>query len=178
MLLVSYSCDKTKEKPENTQSQISDTVGTEDTTTAPNSILDEDFVNKPFEIDTLTVASLEEAFPESYKIKEEPIKNVHVKSQTDTLVTVTIKNSQFIFYKTSEREFITSATVTNSIIKFSRDIKVGMTQKEFKSKFEKLKNVNALPPEITISGNEASGNVVFTFKQGKLIKGEFIGYID
>ncbi len=178
MLLVSYSCDKTKEKQKSTENQNVDTLETEDTTAVPSSILDEDFVNKPFEMDTLTVASLEEAFPRLYKIKKEPIKNVHVKNQIDTLVTVIIKNSQFIFYKTPEHEFITSAIVTNSIIKFSRDIRVGMTQKEFKSKFEKLKNLNALPVEVTISGNEASGNIVFTFKQGKLVKGEFIGYVD
>jgi hypothetical protein len=149
-----------------------------DSTAVDSSIVDSEFVKKPFDLDTLTINNLRKLYSKFFSIKKEPIQNVHVKNQTDTLVTVRIKNSDFIFYRIPGQEFLESATIKDPLIKLSRNITIGMTAEQFKSRFEQLKQSQQLPPTLTVSGEEGDGYVVFTFDKKRLIKVEFFGYLD
>jgi hypothetical protein len=149
-----------------------------DSTVVDSSIVDSDFVKKPFDLDTLTINNLRKHYSKFIRINREPVQNVHVKNQTDTLLTVRIKNSEFIFYKIPGRELLESATIKDPLIKLSRRIAVGMTIDELKSRFSQLKQFPQIPPTLTVSGEEGEGYVVFTFDKKKLIKIEFFAYLD
>lgn len=149
-----------------------------DSSEADSTIVDETFISKPFDLDTITVKSLRKAYSKYISIKKEAVHNVHVKNQTDTLLTVRIKNSEFIFYKIPGQELLESATINDPVIKLSRKISVGISKEEFKQRFNQLKQWQQLPPTIAVSGEEGEAYIIFTFDKQKLKKIEFVGYVD
>jgi hypothetical protein len=171
-LIISIQKDKAKEL------KLWDNDLTVNSMEVDSSIVDAAFVKKPFRMDTITISNLRKLYSKFIKIGKEPIQNLHIQTQTDTLITVKIKNSEFIFYKIPGQEFLESATVKDSVIKFSRQILVGMTVSEFMSRFDQLKQLQQISPTLSISGEEGDGYFIFTFYKKKLIKVEFFGYID
>lgn len=141
-------------------------------------IIDVDFINNPFEFGRVNLQVLKKIFGKDRKIKKEPIENLHVEGQTDTLFTVNIKNSQFIIYKIPDNQFLESAEIKDSLIKLNRNIHTGILKKDFKEKFIELKKLNNIPDTVTIQGEDAEGYLIFTFKDNLLNKIEFVGYVD
>lgn len=142
------------------------------------SIIDSDFINNPFEFGRIDIQTLKKAFGKECKIKKEPVENIHVEGQIDTVYTVDIKNSQFIIYKIPDNQFLESAEINDSLIMLKRNIRTGILKKDFKEKFIELQNIKNLPDTITVQGEDAEGYLIFTFKNNFLNKIEFVGYVD
>ena len=149
----------------------------DDTTQTELTISDENFIDKPFQFGKVTVENLRNEF-KNLKILREPIKNVHVKDQVDSILTIKIGNSEFILYKLPEQQFLENAIIMDGNIKLNKDIHVGMTKEEFKEKFEELKSKKSIPSRILVGRKETQEYLIFSFKNNRLKEIEYNGYVD
>ncbi len=148
-----------------------------DTTQTEFTFADESFIDNPFKFGKVTVDNLQSAF-KNLKIQREPIKNLHVKNQVDSILTVKIDNSEFILYKLPKEQYLESAVIKDKNIMLNKDIHVGMTIQEFKEKFDALKRRKFIPPKISIGRKETQEYLIFTFSGNYLKEIEYNGYVD
>lgn len=149
----------------------------EDDTSTELTIVDEDFIDNPFEFGKVTVDNLRHEFT-NIKIEREPIKNLHIKNQIDSILTVRINNSEFILYKLPKEQFLESATIRDKDIKLNKDIHVGITKEQFKEKFDSLRGKKSLPSKILVGRKETQEYLIFTFSNNRLKEIEYNGYVD
>jgi hypothetical protein len=148
-----------------------------DTVQGEITIIDESFIDKPFQFGEVTEDKLKQEF-KNLEIKAEPIKNLHVRNQVDSILTITINNSEFILYKLPKEQFLESAVIKDGNIVLGKDIHVGMTKDQFKDKFDDLKDRKYIPSKISVGRKETQEYLVFTFKDNKLKEIEYNGYVD
>lgn len=170
------SCEQNAQEKTKNNSEIKEDK--KDSTERDLSILDEEFINHPFEFGDVKIRNLKRSFNKYIKIEKQLTGNIHVKNQTDTLFTIKIKSSTFIIYKIPNQQFLESAEINDEIIKLNRNIFVGISKENFKEKFNELKNKKNIPDSVTVQGEDAEGYLIFTFKNNILNKIEFVGYVD
>jgi hypothetical protein len=140
-------------------------------------IVDEKFLDNPFQFGKVTVENLRDQF-ENLKIEKAPVKNVHIKNQIDSILAVKVNHSEFVLYKLPKIQYLESAVVRDENIRFSRDINVGMSKDDFKIKFESLRKREEIPSKIIIGRKDSQEYLIFTFTDGRLAKVEYTGYVD
>jgi hypothetical protein len=148
-----------------------------DTTQTELTIVDENFIDNPFQFGKVTVNNLQNTFKD-LEIQREPIKNLHVKNQVDSILTIRIKNSEFILYKLPKEQYLESAVIKDKNIMLNNDIHIGMTKQEFKEKFEVLKDRKHIPSKVSIGRKETQEYLTFIFGGNLLKKIEYSGYVD
>ena len=148
-----------------------------DTAQTELTIVDESFIDNPFKFGKVTVNNLQNTFKD-LKIKKEPIKNLHIKNQVDSILTIKINNSEFILYKLPREQFLESAVIKDQNIILNKDIHVGMTKQEFKEKFDTLKGRKYIPSKVSIGRKETQEYLIFNFSGNHLRDIEYSGYVD
>jgi hypothetical protein len=148
----------------------------------PETILkvEEDIAEKLFvENDSLAFAFESEL--ESYafdspifKIELKPYQNHHDKNVIDTIKTMTFKNTELVFYKAKNWEFIIGALIKNTEIELSDSLKIGIKKKTLENKLK-----TKIESDIVTLGNlEKTSLFTFHFENGILESIKFEGYFD
>ena len=148
-----------------------------DTTQTELTLIDENFIDNPFQFGKVTVNNLQNTF-KNLKIQREPIKNLHVKNQVDSILTIKFDNSEFILYKLPKEQYLESAVIKDKQIMLNKNIHVGMTKKEFKEKFDALKGRKYIPAKVSIGRKETQEYLIFNFSGNYLKEIEYSGYVD
>ncbi len=148
-----------------------------DTSQTELTVIDENFIDNPFQFGKVTVDNLQSKF-NNLKILKEPIKNMHIKNQVDSILTIKINNSEFILYKLPKEQFLESAVIKDKNILLSKDIHIGMTKNQFKEKFDALKGREYIPSKVSIGRKETQEYLIFTFSGNRLKEIEYNGYVD
>lgn len=148
-----------------------------DTTQTELTISDENLIDNPFQFGKVTEDNLRSEFKD-LKIQREPIRNVHVKDQIDSILSIKINNSEFVLYKLPDEQFLESAVVRDANIKLNKDIHVGMTKDQFKEKFDELKTMKHIPSRILVGRKDTQEYLIFSFSNKKLKEIEYNGYVD
>ncbi len=148
-----------------------------DTTQTELTVIDENFIDNPFQFGKVTIENLQKTFKD-LKIQGEPIKNLHVKNQVDSILTIKIRDSEFVLYKLPKEQYLESAVIKDKNIVLNKDIHVGMTKQEFKEKFDALKGRKYIPSKVSIGRKETQEYLVFNFSGGHLKEIEYNGYVD
>ncbi len=149
----------------------------EDNTLSELTISDSSFIDNPFQFGKVTEDNLRSEFKD-LKIEREPIKNVHVKNQIDSILSIKVDNSEFVLYKLPHEQFLESAVVRDENIRLNKDIHVGMTKDQFKEKFEELKDRKHIPSRILVGRKETQEYLIFSFSNNRLKEIEYNGYVD
>jgi hypothetical protein len=149
----------------------------EDTTQSEITITDESFIDDPFQFGKVTEDNLRNTFKD-LKIEKEPIKNVHVKNQIDSILSIKVYNSEFVLYKLPHEQFLETAVVRDENIRLNKDIHIGMTKDQFKEKFDELKDHKNIPSRILIGRKETQEYLIFSFSKNRLKEIEYNGYVD
>ncbi len=111
------------------------------------------------------------------KVTKEDIKNNH-SNNSDTIIRLKVRKSDFIFYKSLYGEFLYGCTVENKKIKFAGKIHVGMKQDDFFDTFKKLDSSQIKNNVLKIVDSDNTSSCSFTFKNGRLKKIEYKSYFD
>lgn len=148
-----------------------------DTEQTELTVIDESFIDNPFQFGKVTVNNLRNEF-KNIKILKEPVKNLHVKNQIDTILTITVNNSEFILYKLPKEQFLESAVIKDGNILLYKGIHVGMTKDQFKEVFDSLKGKEFIPSKVVVGRKETQEYLIFTFSNNRLKEIEYNGYVD
>lgn len=148
-----------------------------DTTQTELTVIDESFIDNPFQFGKVTVNNLQNEF-KNIKIQKEPIKNLHIKNQIDSIVTVTVNNSEFILYELPQEQFLEGAVIKDKNILLNKDIHVGITKDQFKDKFDSLRGKKYIPSKVLVGRKETQEYLIFTFSGNRLKEIEYTGYVD
>jgi hypothetical protein len=174
VIVVAFTFQDCKKEEKEILTKVNNEI---DTTQTELTIVDESFIDNPFKFGKVTVNNLQNTF-RNLKIQRQPIKNIHVKNQVDSILTIKISNSEFILYKLPKEQFLESAVIKDKNIVLNKDIHVGMTKQEFKKKFDALKERKYIPPKISIGRKETQEYLIFTFGGNLLKEIEYSGYVD
>ena len=148
-----------------------------DTTQTELTVIDENLIDNPFPFGKVTVDRLKDEYKD-LKIQKEPIKNLHVKNQVDSILTIKVDNSEFILYKLPKEQYLESAVIRDKTIVLNKDIHVGMTKEQFKEKFDSLRGRKFIPSKISVGRKETQEYLIFTFSGNQLKEIEYNGYVD
>ena len=148
-----------------------------DTTQAELTIVDESLIDNPFKFGKVTVDNLKNEF-KNMEIQREPIKNLHVKNQVDSILTIKVNKSEFILYKLPKEQYLESAVIRDKNILLNKDIHIGMSKEQFKAKFDSLKGRKYIPSKISVGRKETQEYLIFTFSGDHLKEIEYTGYVD
>lgn len=137
----------------------------------------ESFVSNPFDFE-LNPKALQKNFNGYFKLIDEPIENIYVKGNIDTLVKLISSAGQidyFMFYKVYDNRLIfTEAKIKTDQIQFKDGVKVGMS----KTLFEKQFRIKTLANTYSICNQEGTNQWLFYFSKSVLDSVEYQGYLD
>jgi hypothetical protein len=129
----------------------------------------------PFQLGDNPLANLKKY---KSKITKEPIKNLHIENKIDTLYRFTIKKDYFVVYKVDEQKnFLVTATVRSKKFKTDQGFKTGMKKMQVEKILARY-NVKTIPDCLVFENEEVYQVVILRFKKKKLVKIEFVGYLD
>jgi hypothetical protein len=152
-------------------------TGETDTLQSELSITDENLMNNPFQLGEVNLDKLKREFT-NVKIQARPIKNSYIKNQTDSIFVVKINHSEFVIYKLPKAQYLESALIKDRSILLNRNIYVGMSENEFKQRFDALRDRKYIPLKIIVERKESREYLIFTFENNALKEVEFAGYVD
>lgn len=103
------------------------------------------------------------------------IKNRHVDNQIDTSFQVKINEDTFEIYKSAFKSWLTAATINSDRFPVGPGMRIGMTKSELRDQLKLSENI---PDFIRLQDVEGLEWLDFKFKEDKLFKIEFKGYMD
>jgi len=103
------------------------------------------------------------------------IKNRHIANQIDTSFQVKFNEDSFVIYKSAFKSWLTAAAIMSDRFPVGPGIRIGMTKSEVG---EQLKSSEPFPDFIRLQDLEGLEWLDLKFKEDKLFKIEFKGYMD
>lgn len=181
LLGLTISCSQATEKK--TESEGVDTSSSDKATMKEKvnsdpvkdtlTIVNSEFTIDPFDFGENPLKRLTSM--ESSSTNYQTYKNRHVDNQIDTSFQVIIKVDTFEVYKTASENWVTAADINSDRFSTRQGIRIGMTKSEVK---EQLKSADNFPDFVRLQNLEVLEWIDLKFKNDRLEKIEFKGYMD
>jgi len=172
-MLVLFGCDQ-KNGPAEEQTQNAPALLDNEAVL----YLVDDYWANPFEFGNPTIANIRDQMGGDIVLDKQPFQNRNNPAQIDTVVTLKIDASKFVFYKGVDYEIFYYASVQDDRIKFERNIYIGCSKKHFANQFKEIKGKFELPDVIQVGNAERLDIFNFIFQNERLATVIYDGNID
>lgn len=122
-----------------------------------------------------TIETLNEISKDAkFTVSKRPIKNQHLETTIDTIITYSYNKTQLKSYVTKDKEFVFEAIIKNSDFQFLNGIGVGASKKNIEEYIGRMISSN----KFILSNSENSNSFVFDFRENTIDEITFEGYLD